>query len=249
MARFELIDPAGGPAPPGPWEARPAPAASFGATAEEAQAPVWLVSLPADPALAWAELADAEAGLRAQEAAVAAAPERLRALAAQGGAASFGAAPAGPEARLLALVGELRGEGGESFGAGAAGEIQLSEAQERFRAFVGQVQDAAGSFAVVETRLAERLVARSRVGWTGDMGSLLDARLTAHEGATHRRSVALALRSRAALLRTFAAVVRGATIVALMVSSPAGAVAALPAAWRFVDDLLREQRGRGVSLV
>jgi hypothetical protein len=34
-----------------------------------------------------------------------------------------------------------------------------------------------------------------------------------------------------------------------MVSSPAGAVAALPAAWRFVDDLLREERGQGVSLV
>jgi hypothetical protein len=36
---------------------------------------------------------------------------------------------------------------------------------------------------------------------------------------------------------------RGATIVALMVSSPVGAVTALPAAWRFVDDLLREARG------
>jgi hypothetical protein len=247
MAPFELIDPAGGPAPPGPWEAQPAPAASFGAADEVEQAPVWRVSLPADPVAAWAELAGAEAGLRAQEAAVATAPGRLRALAAQGGATSFGAAPA-PEARLLALLGELRGDGAASFG--AAGEQgELARIQERFRAFVDQVQDAAGSFAVVETRLAERLVARSRVGWTGDMRSLLGAGLTAHEGAVHRRSVALALRSRAALLRTFAAVVRGATIVALMVSSPAGAVAALPAAWRFVDDLLREERGQGVSLV
>jgi hypothetical protein len=246
MALFELIDPAGGPAPPGPWEARPAPAASFGAD-EAGQAPVWRVSLPADPAAAWAELADAEAGLRAQEAAVAAAPQRLRTLVAQGAAASFGAAPA-PEGRLLALVGELRGDGAASFGA-ADGQGDLARIQERFRTFVGQVQDAAGSFAVVETRLAERLVARSSVGWTGDIRSLLGAGLSAHEGAVHRRSVALALRSRAALLRTFAAVVRGATIVALMVSSPAGAVAALPAAWRFVDDLLREERGQGVSLV
>lgn len=244
MALFELIDPAGGPSPPGPWQTRPAMAASFGVSGDAPeQTPVWRVNLPADPAAAQAALAGAEADLQAQEAAVAKAAERLRDLAAQGGAASFGEAPAAPEARLLSLIGGLQSEGAASFGGAGSGRGELAGAQERFRAFVRQVQDAVGNFAVVETQLADRLVARSSVGWTGDMRSLLVAGLAAPEAALHRRSVALALRSRAALLRTFVAVVRGATIVALMVSSPAGAVAALPAAWRFVDDLLREERG------
>jgi hypothetical protein len=243
MALFEVIDPAGGPAPPGPWEARPAPPASFSATGEaEEQAPLWRINLPADRASAWAELARAEQGLRAQEAAVAGAPARLRALAAQGGAASFGAPVGAPEARLLTIVGELRGEGGASFGTGGESD-EIAGARERFGAFVAQVQDAVGNFAVVETRLAQRLVARSSVGWTGDLRSLLEAGLAAQDLALHHHSVALAMGSRAALLRTFASVMRGATIVALMVSSPVGAVTALPAAWRFVDDLLREARG------
>jgi hypothetical protein len=82
------------------------------------------------------------------------------------------------------------------------------------------------------------------VSWTGDVRSLIAAGLAPDQDALHRRSLALAMRSRAALLRTFAVVMRGATIVALMASSPLGAARALPAAWRFVDDLLREERAR-----
>jgi len=245
VALFEMIDSAGGPPPPGPWETRPAPAASFSAgAAPEAQATLWRVSLPADPAAAWAELRQAEAGLARQEAAVADAPARLRRLAAGGGTSFSSAAPAGPEGRLLGLVSELRGEGAASFSLGGGGERELPAIEERFRAFTQQVQDAVVHFAVVETSQERLLLARTSVGWAGDMRSLLAARLPGEQAALHRRSLGLAMRSRAALLRSFASVMRGATIVALMVSSPLGAATALPAAWSFVNDLLREERAR-----
>lgn len=240
MARFEVIDPRDGPAPPGPWETRAAPATSF--ALGEAVAPLWRVSLPADAVAAAAELAEAEGELARQAAAVAAAPVRLRALAVRGGAASFGAT-AGPEARLQGLIGASAGRAGASLSTGGDGQGELQAAQERFGAFVQQVQDAVGNLAVVETRLEGRLVARSSVSWTGDLRALLGAGLAVAELELHRRSLGLATATRVALLRMFAVVMRGAAIVAVMASSPAGVVYALPAAWRFVDDILQEVRG------
>lgn len=245
MARFEVIDPNDGPAPPGPWETRPAPAASFSSgESPEASAPVWRISLPADPAAAEAELRAAEAALARQEAAVAGAPRRLRSMAARGGAASFSTGGATPEARVMLLMTEPAERGAVSFGVGGDEGGEVAEAQDRFKAFVQQVQDAVGNYAVVETRLERTLIARTSVSWTGDLRSLLAPGIPAEQEALHRRSLQLAMRSRASLLRTFAVVMRGAAIVALMASSPLGAARALPAAWRFVDDLLREERAR-----
>lgn len=241
MARFELVDPAGGPPPPGPWATRSASAASFSAdAAPEERAPRWQISLPADPTEAWAELRAAEASLARQEQAIASAPARLRSLVARGSAASFSAAP-GPEGRLVALLDEAQNSGAASFSLGG-GARELPAVEERFKSFAQQVQDAVTNLAVVETSLERQLIARTSVSWGGDMRSLLVARIAAEPEQLHRRSLGLALRSRAALLRTFGVVMRGAAIVAVLASSPAGALAAFPAAWRFVDDLLREQR-------
>ncbi|HMQ33976.1 MAG TPA: hypothetical protein PKD53_24805 [Chloroflexaceae bacterium] len=245
-ASFELIDAAGGLAP-GPWRARPAGPASFGAGGEDAPAgPVWLVDLPADRAAAAAALALAEADLRRHEAAVDGAPARIAALATGGGAASFGAGGlAAPERELLAMLDELRagpaGEPGASFGAGAG--TGWAEAAGRLRAFIAQARETAGSYAVVETRVAGVLAARTSVGLAGDMRSLVGRAALGETAALHRSSLALALRSRAALLKTCGTALRGAAIVATMVGSPAGAVLALPAAWRFVERLLEDLRG------
>lgn len=263
MAVFELVASAGAPAPPGPWQVRqpPAEARSFGlgSAATPVDAPLWRVDLPVDLAAARAAFAVAETDLSLQEAVIAAAPARIGALAASGGAVSFSTRgmPA-PERQLLALVSELRGEAGAfsagqaggpasagAFSAGQADRPTWAEAEARFRAFVAQVQDAVTNYAVVETLVEGRLICRSSVSWTGDIRSLLQVRLTARHEQLHRRSLALALRSRAALLTTFGAVMRGGAIVAMMASSPAGAVTALPAAWKFVDQLLDDLRARG----
>lgn len=245
MALFELIDPAGAQAAPGPWQARPAPPAAeglaFGATGGPA-APVWRADLPDDDGAALAALAAGEAELLRYEAAVAAAPARLGALV--GGAASFGG-PGLPaaERRLLADLDALRaGPGAASFGTGG-GAPPWAEAEGRVRAFVAQAQGAIVNLAVVETRVAGALVARTSVSWTGDVRTLLPAAAPGRHAALHRSTLGLALRSRTGLLRTFGTVLRGAAIVATMAGSPAGALLALPAAWRFVEELLEEIKG------
>lgn len=246
MATFQLIDLAGAPPPAGPWQARPAEAASFGAGAADDDGPLWLVDLPASRPAALAALAAAEADLRRHAAAIEGAPARIGALAATAGAASFAAGrlPA-PERQLLAMLDELGGPAGApaaAFSTRSAEPPAWAEAAERFQAFAAQVQRAVATYAVVETRVDGLLVARSSVGWTGDLRSLLGATALTGQAGLHRRSLALALGSRAALLKTFGTVMRGAAIVALMAGSPAGAVMALPAAWKFVEQLLSELR-------
>lgn len=246
MAIFEVIEPVpGAPAPPGPWTTRPATPVSFSSRmAPEASAPVWRVNLPANADEARASLADAGRGLRAQEAALDAAAVRIRRLASGGASFAAGRTPA-PELELMGLVGELRAaeSGASSFGLRDTASMAWQEAEEKFRAFAAQVQETLTSYAVVETRVEGELIGRTSVGWTGDVRSLLATAASVEQADLHRRSLALALQSRAAVLRTFATVVRGAAIVTTMLSSPVGAVAAMPAAWKFVDELLGEMRG------
>ncbi|NNJ12567.1 hypothetical protein EKD04_019765 [Chloroflexales bacterium ZM16-3] len=247
MAIFEVIEPvAGAPAPPGPWTTRPAPPVSFSAGgAPEAGAPIWRVSLSADPQEARLALDEAGRGLRAQQAALETATARMQQVARGNGGASFsaGRTPA-PELELMGLVGELRAaeSGAASFGLRESVSAGWGEAEEKFRAFSAQVYETLTSYAVVETELDRVLIGRTSVGWTGDVRSLMAAWLSAEQADLHRRTLALALESRAALLRTFTTVLRGATIVATMISSPVGAVTALPAAWKFVDQLLADMR-------
>jgi len=242
MATFVLLDPTpGAQAPPGPWAARPAPAASFSAGAgPEAGAPVWSARLSGDIAAARGELAAADAALDQQERALEAAIARME-RSARGGA-SFAAGQPAPERELQLVLEELRRPpGAASFSVGTEAG-RLEEAQAQFRAFAAQVGETLRNYAIVETRVETALVGRTSVGWTGSMRSLVVAGISAEQRELHRRTLGLALRSRAALLRTFGTVTRGAAIVATAISSPAGPVLALPAAWRFVNQLLEDIR-------
>lgn len=249
MALFELIDQSGMTVGPGPWRVRPAGAASF--AVPQGTEPLWRAELPAGAA-GLAALAIAEGELDRHEAALAATPGRIDALAAAGSAASFGAErlPA-PERQLLAVLDELRGgaagPSAASFGVRERAMPEWSEAEGRLRAFIAQVQEAVSSFAVVETRVEGLLVARTSVSWTGDVRSLLGGATLSGSAGLHQRTLRLALRSRATLLKTFGTVMRGAAIVAAMTGSPAGAVLALPAAWRFLEQLLGDLKGVTVN--
>jgi hypothetical protein len=242
VATFTLLDPTpGATAPPGPWAARPAPAASFSAGAgPEAGAPVWSAQLPEDAAEARAELAAAASGLERQERALDEAIARM-ARSARGGA-SFAAAQPAPERELQLVLEELRRpRGAASFSAGGE-PPRWEQAQAQFRAFSAQVTETLRGYAVVETRVSVALVGRTSVGWTGNMRSLVVANISPDQDDLHRRTLGLALRSRVALLRTFVTVTRGAAIVATAISSPAGPLLALPAAWSFVSQLLDDMR-------
>ncbi len=247
MASFEIIGPgAGTPAPPGPWITRPAQPVAFSAdTAPEAGPPIWRVSLPTDPQAAWAALSDASRGLRAQAVAIESAQARIMRVAGGGDSFAVGRTPA-PELALLGLVDELRAAEYDtgSFGIRETVRSGWEDAEEKFRAFAAQVHAVLTNYAVVETHVGLVLIGRTRVGWTGDVHSLLASELNPVQADMHRRALALAIESRTVLLHTFTTVLRGAVIVATMISSPVGAVAALPAAWKFIDQLLTETRSR-----
>lgn len=242
MTVFELIDSVpGATAPPGPWGV--APATSFSTRGvSETNEPIWRAHLPADTAAARAALAIAAADLRSQEVALLRAPDRIRALS-YGGVSYAAGQSAAPEQALLGLVDELNGRtSGESFGLRETISAGWAQAEERFGAFMAQVQETIDNYAVVETRVDNALIGQTRVAWSGDMHSLLVSTIDPAQAELHRRTLTLALHSRATLLRTFGIVLRGAAIVATMVSSPVGMVTALPAAWRFVDQLLEDMR-------
>ncbi len=245
MAIFEIIEPiAGAPAPPGPWITRPAPPVSFSVGASpETGSPVWRVSLPSDPQAAREALSEAGRGLRAQEAALDLAQARIRRVASGGVSFAVGGTPA-PERELMGLMGELRAaeSGVGSFGLRETLSSGWSEAEEKFRAFSAQVHETLTNYTVVETQVDLVLIGRTSVGWTGDVRSLMVSDLRPDHADLHRRALTLALDSRTAMLRTFTTVLRGAAIVATMISSPVGAVTALPAAWKFIDQLLTDTR-------
>ena len=204
---------------------------------------MWRVNLPADPQAAQAALSDAGRGLRAQVAALDLAQGRIRQVANGGASFAVGSIP-NPELELMGLMSELRAaeSGARSFSLSETISSGWSDAEEKFRAFAAQVQDTLTNYAVVETQVEQVLIGRTSVGWTGDVRSLLVANLSSEQADLHHRTLALALDSRTTMLRTFTTVLRGAAIVATMTSSPVGAIVALPAAWKFIDQLLTDIR-------
>lgn len=252
MAIFEVED-ATAPAVTselfGFWATRaPAPAAvSFGTPAADpaAEPVIWRSRLPADPMLAERELAAAEDWQRQREQAFQEALPRMQALLASDGQLSFAAPqqldPA--EQTLLSAVLDASDASADvSFGIGDDIVAGWAAADQHLRRFMQHNLRNIVHAAWIETSIGERLRGRSVIGWGGDTDTVWETQIPATELRLHRRSVDLALGSRLALIRSFGLAGRGAAIVATAVSSPIGPVMALPAAWRFINDLARPRR-------
>ena len=233
----------------GPWAVLPGPApraVAFGPAGMGAGvpvAPIWQVNLPPAPAVAAARLADGEDRLAGEERGLAAAATRLDAFVRTGSVVSFttprGLDPA--EATLRATIAELRGEAPRSlpFGLGETLAGAWDEAVDRFRAGADWLRRLALGEAWVETRLGERWLGRSAVGWGGDAETVWAAGLDPATAALHGRAVALALASRVTTLRRVALAARGAVTLSALLA-PGGVLLALPAAWRFIADVIDE---------
>ncbi len=208
----------------------------------------WRVDLPADPRVADAILSAAEARVAAADAVLATVPAMLvdvgrrwqeaRTAPVAFGPAMVAPAPSVPEARLLTTLDELWGAGVP----GAYGPVDTligvgRAATAEFDAFVARVRRAVLAYARVETREEGQLLAETVVGWSGDARTVVGTGLDSARAARHGRMLTLAMASRAAMLRTIALAARGAVILATF-SSGVGAVAAVPAAWRFIHDVL-----------
>lgn len=244
-----LEAPAGGADLLGLWAASAAEPVSFAVPgrAPAAEAPVWSVDLAADPVQAAQALEAAQRQVAAAEAALGEAAARLAALAErESGAVSFAAeALPAPERTALDDLAALRQARGEvSFGPpDAQSAAAQAEAERGFAAVLERLVTAVSFYAVVETRLAGRLAARTAIAWSGDAHTVWQAGPAAGQQALHARSLRLALASRAALTRTFFVAAQGAAKLAAALAVPGvGALAALPIAWKFINQVLAAAR-------
>lgn len=225
--------------PLGVWAAPAERAVSFGLEdrAPGDQAPTWRVQLPAEPEAAQALLAgyrqEQEQGL--QDLA------RVQREMAQVGGVSFGA----PDDELLAQKSALQSALDElgapvSYGLGLPRDTE--EISRQWNDFVQQVRQLVTHYARVETQLADLLVGRTSVSWKGDFETTWELGLEPGAMQAHFQAVQLALAWRLALLRTVSVVATGAAGLAVKATVPGGQIRVLPAAWKFVRDVLQELR-------
>jgi hypothetical protein len=240
------------------WETSPVAApVSFGVTeAVETPEPFsrWCLDLPEDGPAAAQQLERGEAQLRASEAGLAAVPQKLDQLlklrqSARTGSVAFATAEApalsGPEMELWRWLDEVQGRPGPegapvSFAAEAAPGFDWEEAKRQCDSGIERLQQLISHAAWVETRLQGELLAQTVVSWTGDTRTVWGQGAAPPRLAWHRRSLALALASRATLLRVFFIVTQNTVKLSVLLAVPGGAVLALPVAWKFVNQVLAE---------
>ncbi len=116
-------------------------------------------------------------------------------------------------------------------------------ATQEFQAWLSKMTHLVVNYADVQTCIAGELKAWTIVTWTGDMATTWQAGLSPDQIQLHQKTLALAVASRVASMRTFGAVLRGAGLLAhtaVLATTPAGAIVALPAVWKFFN-LVRDE--------
>jgi len=253
---FEYIDPSGAsPDPLGLWSALPT-AVSFDVSgaAPADEAPVWRANLPADPLEAGEALRRAEAQMAASQQALEQVPDRLDDFAKRSqpradgvvsfDTASFSVEQGTPEAELLRVMDSVHATetGQVSFGVGEMAEEAWAQAKVQFQGFMEQVNREVLHFAWVETAVEGELVARTTVDWGGDSETVWSEDITPDQLSLHGRTLNLAAASRNLKLRMFTTITTGAAKIAVLLATPAGAVMALPAAYKYVNQILAQAR-------
>jgi hypothetical protein len=235
----------------GVWRAEPDSAetpVSFDlGSATGPEAAVFVCDLPANQEQANTDINRAEAALQASLISLGVAQARLDSLLrSQADGISFSIpsyAPGSPESQLLSLLGAQE-PGGEwesaSFEAGELKFSQWKKATDEFQEFIHRLNQIVGHFAWVETQISSRLMVRSSVSWTGNLETAWNIPPTSELAILHQRALKLALTSRNAMLRAFGIISAGAVKLTALVASPAGAILALPAAWKFVRQVQAE---------
>jgi hypothetical protein len=164
------------------------------------------------------------------------AQRRLTQVGDAGEAVAFGPTPTAPEAALMA---DLAAAQSPHF-APAADEQR--KAQSQFERFVARVRLLVTHYARIKTEMGNMPIGYTLVGWDGDFETRWLRGTTPDSATLHRQTVHLALASRADTIRLLGVVVTGAANLAARLSLPGGQITALPAAWKFFRDVLKELR-------
>lgn len=236
------------------WQFQPAPAApglSYVVDAAGAEAlPVWRLDLPADPQAAQSTLSQRQELLLTSQMALADVPDRIESLVqharASGGVGiSFAPPPAEalpePESDALELLHALEMPAvGLSFAAGSEERRGLDNAFTQFKADMDNLMRLVTHFAWVETQQDNLLIGRTIVGWSGDLDMLWRSGLAPQAQELHQLSLSQALASRNILLHAAVVTVRSAAKLAVLLTTPGGAVLAIPVAWKFIKEVMAD---------
>jgi len=120
----------------------------------------------------------------------------------------------------------------------------FQDSYRRWQAFVERVKQMVSQYARIETAIAGSAIGLTRVGWTGDFETRWLAGVPALSREAHRQTVNLALASRIALIRVVSVVTTGAAglILKSVALPPGGQVLLIPAARRFILDVMATLR-------
>ena len=240
------------------WQFQPAPTAAglsytvdaAGAETGAAAQPVWRIDLPADLDSAKRTLSERQELLSASLLALDSVPLRIDDLVkharATGGVGLSFAPPSTealpePEADALGLLHALELPTiGVSFAPGSEEQHGLEQAFNQFKADMDNLMRLVTHFAWVETQQDSLLIGRTIVSWSGDLDMLWRSGLTPQAQELHQRSLSQALASRNILLHATVVTVRSAAKLAVLLTTPGGAVLAIPVAWKFIKEVMAD---------
>lgn len=251
----------------GVWETRPASdtgEVSFGAPGEEAEEiAVWSVNLSPDVEVAEKQMAASAAQVAASRQGLATARQRLDTLVANQraeGEVSFSVSAEQPDLpfadrELLRALGQIQAHEEEvTYGIfdgvkqavdKVVGKIAASmtgdpQTEEKLKAVMERLTASLIYYAAIETKIDNALVARTQISWVADANTIWQLGASAEQFALHQRTLKLAIDSRNALMRTFGLTAEAAVKLSILLATPGGAIVALPAAWKYVNQILAE---------
>jgi len=160
-----------------------------------------------------------------------------------------------PEIRLYNHLEWLKNGGKDSLSFAPETEARGLKTASEFDSFIQKVSQFLKPSLCIETRIQETLFAYTRADIDGDLKTIWNGCSTGMRFETaerkrkfsihaplHQRSVSFTLDSRTAMLQLLAQITAGAAALAVRFSLPGGAVTALPAAWRYIQDIMAQTK-------
>jgi len=236
------------------WEITAPPAGgelSFGLPGSgDEEIALWEIDLPAETGAASEFLQRQGEWIQASLAALDSAPGEIQDFVRNVGGrplseVSFDATPAQPlsEAEQQALR-ELTylelGPDDVSFSTAETSRTELDQASQQFQDAVDRMLRLARYFAWVETKIGGKISGRTVVNWSGDMQNVWVEEAETDIYTLHQQSVEQALASRNILVHACVTTTQSAAKLAVLLTNPAGAILALPVAWKLVNQILKD---------
>lgn len=236
------------------WEISAPPAGddlSFGLPAyAEEEVALWELDLPADHEAASAILERKDDLIRASLNVLETAPADIQQFVQKAGGVplsevSYGViqgqplSPSEQDALRMLTYLEL-GPQEVSFAVAEQSRSELDQASQQFQDAVDRMLRLVRHFAWVETNIEGSLSGRTVVNWSGDMHNVWAEQVGEDVYGLHQRSVQQALASRNIMMHACVVTTQSAAKLAVLLTNPAGALLALPVAWKLVSQIMKD---------